>query len=185
MEKVIGNIYEIFEEFDKKDIDWFLKKIWLRNNFFNIFSKKHSESYFYNIYLNWKKIAIYDRTYFLDNKEELYNDLTNKEKIIFDCINTTQSDWFKREESLKRIIDKKYKIIPFFVLRLLWSYVIEMQKTIYENIDFLKTDLYYEFIKENKKFKNLIKWRTSSYYNYIPYVKNENLRTSWRNSRKV
>ncbi|MDQ7023229.1 MAG: hypothetical protein Q9M97_06955 [Candidatus Gracilibacteria bacterium] len=35
MKKVIGNIYKIFEEFDKKDIDGFLTKCKLNNNIFS------------------------------------------------------------------------------------------------------------------------------------------------------
>ncbi|MDQ7023228.1 MAG: hypothetical protein Q9M97_06950 [Candidatus Gracilibacteria bacterium] len=52
-----------------------------------------------------------------------------------------------------------------------------MQKTIYKNIIFLKIDLYYDFIEENKKFKNLIIGRVSSYFYffYISYIYNEDL----------
>lgn len=155
--KLSVNVYDIFYTESKEDIDEVIRII----PKFNINEKQRFDE---EVFLWWKNIPIYVRTYFLDDWIEKYYKLNKKQKLIFDCLNTTQSNWYKREASLKKIIKHQEPYIPYFVLRLLWEHVTYLQWTILENIEYIKTDAYKKFITENIKFYNIIQARVFSYW---------------------
>lgn len=156
MEKILGDISQMFPDFSEDEINNFLFKIKL--------DWKESSGIFANIILWWKEVLIYERTYFLDDKDEEYKTLSKKEQFLFNCINTTQSNWYKREKSLEKIIYHKNSYIPYFVLLQAWSYVSEILEKLYNNIEWIDKELFNSFIKDNPLFVQRIKWRVCSYY---------------------
>ena len=154
--EVFGDIFSIFTWENQEDIEKVLSLLK---------DKTHQASHFEAVFLDGKEVKMFSRTYFLDDlPSNTQNKLSNKQKIIFNCLWTTQSDGYDREECIGNILKSNELYIPYFVLRVIWWPVTHTQELIYENIASLTNDIYKDFIINNPEFYSKIKNRVMSYW---------------------
>jgi hypothetical protein len=83
---------------------------------------------------------------------------------ILDCLFTRHHDGLVREAHLGRIIRSQNAWIPCFVVPLVGEYVVEILQVIHENLTYLGTPVYAEFLRSNPEFLDLIEERVLSYW---------------------
>jgi len=90
--------------------------------------------------------------------------LTRLESEILDCLLTRHHDGFVRQKHLSRIIRSQNAWVPCFVFPLVGEYVVEILRVIQENLTYLETSLYADFVRANPDFLNLTEQRVVSYW---------------------
>ena len=83
---------------------------------------------------------------------------------ILDCLFTRHHDGFVRQTHLGRIIRSRNAWIPYFVVPLVGEYVVEILQVICENLIYLETSIYAEFLRSNPEFLELTEKRVLSYW---------------------
>ena len=90
--------------------------------------------------------------------------LTRLESEILDCLLTRHHDGFVRQKHLSRIIRSQNAWVPCFVFPLVGEYVVEILRVIQENLTYLETSRYADFVRANPDFLNLTEQRVVSYW---------------------
>lgn len=113
-----------------------------------------------------RELNIPERIYYIEPSSTQYNSLTDRQKVVLNCLFTRHHSGFIREDNLKKIIHKAndyYWIIPYLI-RLTGEYVIEILQVIKDNLYRIEKRIIIDFISENIIFYNTIKSRIISYW---------------------
>jgi hypothetical protein len=99
---------------------------------------------------------------------------TRLESEILDCLLTRHQDGFVRQKHLARIIRSQNAWVPCFVFPLVGEYVIEILRVIQENLTYLETSIYADFVRANPELLQLTEQRVVSYWHcYYRSIKKE------------
>jgi hypothetical protein len=90
--------------------------------------------------------------------------LTGTQSRLLDCLFTRHRDGFVRQRHLVRIIRSQDMWVPCFVVPLVGEYVVEILQLIQENLPYLDTPLYADFVRANPRFLELTEKRVISYW---------------------
>ena len=115
-------------------------------------------------YLNNERMTFPSRNYCEEITKEEYEQFTDIQKCILDCIMTLNHNGYVREKHLKNILNTNYGFEPFFIFNLAQSYVVEILEVIYEN-ESKKANKYLSFVNENRVLVEKGYQRMISYWN--------------------
>ncbi len=110
-------------------------------------------------------IRIPTRVYFNEPDVEKEEALSEKQKVILNCVYLCNSNGFIREKRLKDLIGSNDDFAIPFILKLLGEYVIEILNTLDEVVTTENISEYREFISENPGYWIKTKSRVVSYWN--------------------
>lgn len=117
------------------------------------------------IKLNGEQLIIPYRLYFDEPDIESETDLTDRQKIILNCIFLRHHNGYLRERRLNNLIDKDEKWIIPFTIQLLGEYVFEILEVLDEHINEKTINDYCSFTEENSKYWQQTESRMISYWN--------------------
>ena len=117
------------------------------------------------IKLNGELLTIPYRLYFDEPDIDSENDLTDRQKIILNCIFLRHHNGYLRERRLNNLVDKNEKWIIPFTIQLLGEYVFEILEVLDEHINEKTINDYYSFTVENPKYWQQTESRLISYWN--------------------
>jgi hypothetical protein len=117
------------------------------------------------IKLNGEQLTIPYRLYFDEPDIDSESDLTDRQKIILNCIFLRHHNGYLRERRLKNLVDKDEKWIIPFTVQLLGEYVFEILEVLDEHINEKTINDYYSFTEENPKYWQQTESRMISYWN--------------------
>ena len=90
--------------------------------------------------------------------------LSESESELLACMFTRHHDGFVRQSHLARIIRSQNRWIPSFVVPLIGEYVVEILDLVKENLTYLETSTYGDFVRANPEFLVLTEQRVISYW---------------------
>ncbi len=90
--------------------------------------------------------------------------LTPLQSESLDCLFTRHHDGIVRQKHLARIIRSQNIWVPCFVVPLVGEYVVEILQVIQENLTYLDTSTYADFVRANPEFLALTEQRVISYW---------------------
>ena len=90
--------------------------------------------------------------------------LTPLQSELLDCLFTRHHDGIVRQKHLARIIRSQNIWVPCFVVPLVGEYVVEILQVIQENLTYLDTSTYADFVRANPEFLALTEQRVISYW---------------------
>lgn len=117
------------------------------------------------IKLNGEQLIIPYRLYFDEPDIESETDLTDRQKIILNCVLLRHHNGYLRERRLNNLIDKDEKWIIPFTIQLLGEYVFEILEVLDEHINEKTIYDYCSFTEENPKYWQQTESRMISYWN--------------------
>ncbi|KOF01408.1 hypothetical protein OB69_17715 [Roseivirga seohaensis subsp. aquiponti] len=117
------------------------------------------------IKLNGEQLIIPYRVYFDEPDIESETDLTDRQKIILNCIFLRNHNGYLRERRLNNLIAKDEKWIIPFTIQLIGEYVFEILEVLDEHINKKTINDYYSFTTENPKYWQQTESRMISYWN--------------------
>lgn len=112
-----------------------------------------------------ESLTIPYRLYFDEPNLETENTLTDKQRIILNCIYLRHHNGYLREKRLKLLPDNLDKWIVPFVVQLIGEYVYELLPIIDKKVNEKTLDFYAEFKEENPKYWQQTESRMISYWN--------------------
>jgi len=117
------------------------------------------------VQLNGKLLTIPYRLYFDEPNKEKEDKLTEKQKVILNCIYLRHHNGFLRQERLERLADsKEYWVIPF-TFQLLGEYVFEILEVLEKHINERNIENYIRYKLENPRYFQQTESRMISYWN--------------------
>ena len=117
------------------------------------------------IKLNAEKLTIPYRLYFDEPDIDSENKLTERQKVILNCIYLRHHNGYLRERRLRELIDKNEKWTIPFTIQLLGEYVFEILEVLNNQINEKTIGNYHSFIEENPKYWEQTESRMISYWN--------------------
>ena len=107
------------------------------------------------------------RVFFIDDNE-LYEELDEEEKIIYDCIFTRHCDGYIREKHIRNILSKDFddNCMPY-ILRVASEHVIEIVDLVYKKLANRNNELFHKFCINNIQLVKKNYQRMVSYWNYF------------------
>ena len=134
-------------------------KTWMANN-------DNSQNEFYTLFDGYQ-IKFPYRVFFIDDNE-LYEELDEEEKIIYDCIFTRHCDGYIREKHIRNILSKDFddNCMPY-ILRVAFEYVIEIVDLVYKELVNRNNELFHKFCINNIQIVKKNYQRMVSYWNYF------------------
>lgn len=114
---------------------------------------------------NGEELTIPKRIYFDEPNIDSETDLTDRQKIILDCIFLRHHNGYLRERRLKNLVDKEEKWIIPFTMQLLGEYVFEILEVLDEHMNEKTINDYYAYRAENPKYLLQTESRMISYWN--------------------
>jgi len=117
----------------------------------------------FSVHLGSELLSIPSRIYYDPHGLQAMR-LTRLESEILDCLLTRHHDGFVRQKHLVRIIRSQNAWVPCFVFPLVGEYVVEILRVIQENLTYLETPIYRDFVRANPEFLNLTEQRVVSYW---------------------
>ncbi len=111
-------------------------------------------------------LNIPERIYYNEPSLSQYNSLSDKQKVILNCLFTRHHDGYIRELNLKPIIHNcnDYNWIIPYLIRITGDYVIEILQVIKANLDKVDKGIIKDFIAENPIFYNTTESQVVSYW---------------------
>jgi len=129
-----------------------------------------------SVKINNEFITIPARYYFNEPKSELENNLTDRQKIILNCILLKHHNGHIREKRLRLLRDKtEYWIIPY-TTHLLGEYVYEILETLNKQLNKKNIENYKRFQEENPFYWKQTESRVISYWNEYHRLKSPKLK---------
>lgn len=133
------------------------------------FDLKFQEDHFlhhnyYHVIIDNEFLSIPYRIYCEEPNQDDENILTNKQKIILNCIYSRHHNGYIRHKRLKEISSNEYWITPFKI-QLLGEYVYEIIEELYLQLNDLNLENYQNLIIENPSFFLKIESKVISYWN--------------------
>lgn len=117
----------------------------------------------FSLHLGHEVLALPQRVYYVPPVLQSLR-LNALQTEIKNCLFTRHHDGFVRQTHLGRIIRSQNAWIPCFVVPLVGEYVVEILQVIHENLIYLDTSVYAEFLRSNPEFLNLTEQRVLSYW---------------------
>lgn len=114
--------------------------------------------------LDGEVLKIPYRVYFNEPEIEKEQTLTNRQKLILNCIFLRHHNGYLRQSRLEKIENNEYWITPF-TFQLLGEYVIEIIEVLDNQIDDNKLENYKRFANDNPKYYQQTESRMISYWN--------------------
>lgn len=151
-------MYNAFPSSLKNEVGYVIHFLMDKN--FHIHSQVGQE-----VILNGEKLIIPVRAYFHEPHDTFYQDLSDTQTTILNCIYLRHHNGFVRQRSLECLIGMNEYFITPFVFQLLGEYVVEIIKVINEQMSELTLRNLARFAKENPKYWQLTESRMISYWN--------------------
>lgn len=104
------------------------------------------------IKLNGEKLTIPCRLYFDEPDIAFENKLTERQKVVLNCIFLSHHNGYLRERRLKKLVDSNENWIVPFTIQLLGEYVYEILEVLDEHINDKTLNNYKLFTDENPKY---------------------------------
>lgn len=117
------------------------------------------------IKLNGEKLTIPCRLYFDEPDIAFENKLTERQKVVMNCIFLSHHNGYLRERRLKKLVDSNENWIVPFTIQLLGEYVYEILEVLDEHINDKTLNNYKLFTDENPKYWQKTESRMISYWN--------------------
>ena len=117
------------------------------------------------IKVNGEQLIIPCRLYFDEPDIDSENNLTERQKVILNCIYLRHHNGYLRERRLKKLIDKNEKWTIPFTIQLLGEYVFEILEVLNIQINDKTIGNYQSFIEDNPKYWQQTESRMISYWN--------------------
>ena len=117
------------------------------------------------IKVNGEQLTIPCRLYFDEPDIDSENNLTERQKVILNCIYLRHHNGYLRERRLKKLVDMTEKWIIPFTIQLLGEYVFEILEVLNIQINEKTIGNYYSFVEENSKYWQQTESRMISYWN--------------------
>lgn len=114
--------------------------------------------------LDGEVLKIPYRVYFNEPEIEKEQTLTNRQKLILNCIFLRHHNGYLRQSRLEKIENNEYWLTPF-TFQLLGEYVLEIIEVLDNQIDDNKLENYKRFVNDNQKYYQQTESRMISYWN--------------------